>query len=101
LEHFELDDHKMKTRFLIIIGILTGLVLFAILGIYSNYILESTPDGIAEWTGTAKKMERQVHFDWRTVETVWIVILAIPGVIIAYKFYERIKLGDCKPITPN
>ena len=51
-----------------------------------------TGNGIDAWSGTADGMERQVHFDWRTVETVWIVILIIPGVIIAYKFYERIKL---------
>lgn len=51
-----------------------------------------TGDGIGEWSGTADGMERQVHFDWGTVETIWIVILTIPGVIIAYKFYERIKL---------
>ena len=61
-------------------------------GIYSNYILESTPDGIAEWTGTADGMERQVHFDWKTLETIWIIILVIPGIIVAYKFYKRIKL---------
>ena len=51
-----------------------------------------TGDGIGAWSGTADGMERQVHFNWRTVETIWIVILIIPGVIIAYKFYERIKL---------
>jgi len=51
-----------------------------------------TGDGVGTWSGTADGMERQVHFDWRTVETIWIVILVIPGVIIAYKFYERIKL---------
>lgn len=82
----------MKIRFLIIIGILTYLVLFAIMGFYSNYILESTPDGIDEWTGTAEGMERQIHFDWKTLETIWIIVLAIPVVIISYKFYERIKL---------
>jgi len=84
-------DYKMKIRLLILIGILSYLVLFVIIGIYSNYILESTPDGIGAWTGTAEGMERQVHFDWRTVGIIWIVILTIPGVIIAYKFYERIK----------
>ena len=82
----------MKTRTLIIIGVLVCLILFGMMGIYSNYILESTPNGIAEWSGTADGMERQVHFDWRTVESIWIVILAIPGIIIAYKFYFRIKL---------
>jgi len=82
----------MRTRFLIVIGILAYLALFAIIGIYSNYILESTSDGIVEWTGTAEGMERQVHFDWRTLGIIWIVILAIPGAIISYKFYERIKL---------
>jgi Amt family ammonium transporter len=51
-----------------------------------------TGDGIGAWSGTADGMERQIHFDWRTVEAIWIVILAIPGAIIAYKFYERIKL---------
>ena len=51
-----------------------------------------TGNGIGAWSGTADGMERQIHFDWRTVETIWIVILVIPGVIIAYKFYERIKL---------
>ena len=51
-----------------------------------------TGNGIGEWSGTADGMERQVHFNWRTIETIWIVILIIPGVIIAYKFYERIKL---------
>lgn len=51
-----------------------------------------TGDGIGEWSGTDNEMERQVHFDWRTVETIWIIMLVIPGVIIAYKFYERIKL---------
>ena len=51
-----------------------------------------TGNGVGAWSGTVDGMERQVHFDWRTVETIWIVILVIPGVIIAYKFYERIKL---------
>ena len=82
----------MKTRLLIIFAILSYLVLFVIIGIYSNYILETTPDGIGEWSGTAEGMERQVHFDSKTVEIIWIVILTIPGVIISYKFYERIKL---------
>ena len=51
-----------------------------------------TGDGVGAWSGTADGMERQVHFDWKTVETIWIIILVIPGVIIAYKFYEKIKL---------
>ena len=83
---------KMKSRLLIIVAVLTCLILFVIMGIYSNYILESTPDGIGKWTGTAEGIERQIHFDWKTLETIWIIILAIPGVIISYKFYERIKL---------
>lgn len=48
--------------------------------------------GIGTWSGTAEGMQRQVHLDWRTMESIWIVILVIPGVIIAYKFYERIRL---------
>lgn len=50
-----------------------------------------TGNGIGTWSGTADGMEKQIHFDWITVETIWIVILIIPGAIMAYKFYERIK----------
>ena len=69
-----------------------ALFVFMILNIQINHYTAIVPSGIGEWTGTAEGMERQVHFDWRTVETIWIVILTIPGVIIAYKFYEQIKL---------
>lgn len=58
-------------------------------------------DGIGEWSGTADGMESaQVvgpyfilnHVSFETWEKIWIAILTIPGIIIAYKFYERIKL---------
>jgi len=58
----------------------------------NTFQIWDTGDSIGAWSGTADGMERQVHFDWGDVETIWIVILAIQGVIIAYKFYERVKL---------
>ena len=58
-------------------------------------------EGIGEWSGTVDGKEpTQVvgpsfildYVSFETWEKIWIVILAIPGIIIAYKFYERIKL---------
>ena len=51
-----------------------------------------TGDGMGTWSGTSDRIERQIHFDWRIMETLGIIILIIPGVIIAYKFYKQIKL---------
>lgn len=68
-----------------------ALTMMIILASNSLHIWD-TGNGIGTWSGTADGMERQIHFNWMTVETIWIVILVIPGAIIAYKFYERIKL---------
>ncbi len=61
-----------------------------------------TGNGIGEWTGTAEGMEQPTrivgpsfivdYISFGTWQTIWIAILAIPGIIIAYKFYKQIKL---------
>ena len=61
-----------------------------------------TGDGIGEWTGTAEGMEQPTrivgpsfivdYISFETWQTIWIAILAIPGIIIAYKFYKQIKV---------
>jgi len=64
-------------------------------------------DGIGEWSGTAdgKEPTRVIgpsfildHVSFETWEKIWITILAIPGIVIAYKFYEKIKLKYKKEI---
>ena len=36
------------------------------------------------------------HVSFETWEKIWITILIIPGIIISYKFYERIRLKSKK-----
>jgi len=92
--HKHMTDRDKKSLIITIVTVAASyLVLTTMIILASNTLqILDTGDGIDAWSGTADGMERQVHFDWGTVETIWIVILAIPGVIIAYKFYERIKL---------
>ena len=92
--HKHMTDRDKKSLIVTIATVTASyLALITMIILASNTLqILDTGDGIDAWSGTADGMERQVHFDWGTVETIWIVILAIPGVIIAYKFYERIKL---------
>ena len=68
-----------------------ALFVFMMLNIQINHYAAIVPSGIGEWTGTVEGMERQVHFDWRTVETIWIIILVIPGVIITSNFMRELN----------
>jgi len=44
-----------------IIGVCSFLIFIVGYGIYSNYILETSPDGIGDWTGTADGVEKQIE----------------------------------------
>ena len=92
--HKHITNRDKKSLIITIATVAVSYLALSVMIILASNTLHmwDTGNGIGEWSGTADGMERQVHFDWRTVETIWIVILVIPGVIIAYKFYERIKL---------
>ena len=92
--HKHLTNKDKKSLIITIATVAVSyLALTMVIILVSNTLhIWDTGNGIGTWSGTAEGMERQVHFDWRTVETIWIIILVIPGAIIAYKFYERIKL---------
>ena len=60
-----------------------------------------TGGGIGGWSGTddGKKPTQVInssfnldYVSFETLEKIWITILVIPGIIILYKFYERLKL---------
>lgn len=78
-----------------------ALILFAFI-ILNIQVNQWTSPEVAfnTWSRTAEGMERQVdgptfifgQISWQTLETIWIVILTIPGLVIIYKFYKQIKL---------
>ena len=92
--HKHLTNKDKKSLIITIATVAVSyLALTMVIILVSNTLhIWDTVNSIGTWSGTAEGMERQVHFDWRIVETIWIIILVIPGAIIAYKFYERIKL---------
>ena len=89
-----LTNRDKKSLIITIATVAVSYLVLSVMIILASNTLHTwdTGNGIGAWSGTADGMERQIHFDWRTVETIWAVILVIPGVIISYKFYERIKL---------
>ena len=99
-KHMTTRDNK---SLIIAIGTITVsyLALITMIVLVSNtFHVWDIEDGIGEWTGTAEKMERQIvgpsfivdNIGFETWERIWITILIIPGIIIVYKFYKRIKL---------
>ncbi len=91
--HKHMDNRDKQSLMITVATVAVSyLTLTMMISMSSNTLhMWDTGDSIGTWSGTADVMERSIHFDWRTVETIWIVILIIPGVVIAYKFYERIK----------
>jgi len=92
--HKHMTNRDKKSLIITIATVAVSYLALSVMIILASNTLHiwDTGNGIGEWSGTADGMERQVHLDWRPVKTIWIVILVIPGVIIDYKFYERIKL---------
>ena len=105
--HKHMISRDNKSLIITIVTVVTSyLALTMMIVLVSNTLnIWDTEDVISEWSGTADGKESvQVlgpslildHISFEIWETIWIVILMIPGIIIAYKFYERIKLKYSK-----
>ena len=92
--HKYMDDRDKKYLMIAVVTVIVyylALTMIVILVPNTPHMWD-TGDGIDTWSGTVDGIERQVHLEWRIVETIWIIVLVIPGVIIDYKFYKRIKI---------
>ncbi len=92
----------MNSKKFLIITIIYLIVIFSLNYIVYTIPLAYSPDGIAEWTGTAEKMESQVvgpsfvvdYLGGELWKIIWITIIITPGIIIAYKFYKQIIIKN-------